>query len=396
MSSVEPKRDLAETFFFHPLDLSSNRTGKLFFVALNALTCIATLGLSHATYGLYYLAKKYMFSKKEILTPSDKKVNETAQNNLTQSPQRVINILNKEKPTFEDLLSIITKETCDFPIFVAEPGESRGKKKYSIATLDQIKLPSMPQWKNRMKPEPKGTFNHTTTLSNIVATNELKFTIHEVHLLLKKLIEVGADFSAVDHTNYQGDTNFPCIQNDPLKSILALVTPYRTAEEDGPECDVILNELVDHIGTLDKEIKKKILTHEDRYPLGNINPISFLIREGKEDIAVKLVKMDSPVTERDLYLACSSFGSTSMEKPEGKTLIPELLKKFPFLTPATKKKCLTALDTKKITIHPDIHDEFRLNRDYITIKKAFAHTPEGALFFQQYAQMIQEKPEQVV
>jgi hypothetical protein len=255
--------------------------------------------------------------------------------------------LNTEKPSFENILRLVSKEIADTRFFVAEQlFRPEVRKQYTLASATQIAAPVGPKiYRDHFNPRTSNLapYNHSTTLTNIIATNELKFTAEQVKILIRKLIEVKADFTAVDHSNAFIFFN---IQNNPLKSLIALGSDVlRSINTD---YDDILSEFIQYIGTLDDRVKHTIFDHEDNYPVdGNNTPVRFLIRQGKEDLAVQVVNSGAHVHEDELLLACASFGTTSVERPNGVILVEKirqsLLEQNGRISKKTIEGCLTRL-----------------------------------------------------
>lgn len=286
--------------------------------------------------------------------------------------QPLLACLNSATPTVEQVEALITKETADARLFVQEPtredfqssarqpgGPSR-LKHYVVANSDQINAPGatmeevdgyVPITNAEGNPTPEilealRSKNHTTTLANIIAGNELHFSPVEISRLMRKLMEVQADFSAVNYTDVIGDHYLlPHIQNNPLKSLIALGGTNR-------DYDILISELIAHIQQredLSQEQKRACLSQRDTYLYGPMTHVYFLIRQGKEDLAVQAIQAGASVSEKDLLLACASFGTTSRERPEGVSCVDLILERLPSLSRETKAKCLQSL--KRASLH---------------------------------------------
>lgn len=250
--------------------------------------------------------------------------------------ETMLSCLNTHPCSAEQLLGFITKEIADVRFPVKEK-HGRAHKIYgeiddndcdSVSDDDAEEMDSkLPPW-------------GTATLTNIIATNELQFSPQEVNQLLDRLIEVRADFTSIDRTSVCG---FEDIQNTPLKSLIACGSGNN-------DYDSALAKLIDYINTLPLEERTKIIMHPDRFPGGTMTPLYFLIRQGKEGLALKLLKAYEigPEDEAELkkgvqapelhltgnlrndefLLACHSFG-TSKEIRLGSCVkaIMELIRK---------------------------------------------------------------------
>ena len=252
----------------------------------------------------------------------------------------------ENKPPVETLLKMITPETCNVRIYVKEPlsGVSEGDlltkfkdkkiKEYAIASDEQIRAKEMPHG-NDVSPD--SLYNHTTTLANIIATNELDYSPQDVTQLVNKLIEMKADFTAVDYTNFQGHSGFVSIQNNPLKSLIALGSC-------NTDYDQAISRLIDYIGSLPEQTRQKIFSHKDRYVLESMSTIFFLIRQGKEDLALKLVEYGAPMEPRDLIFACKSFGTVPGKEHDQAECIKKMYKSLASkLSQEQRRNCLNDL-----------------------------------------------------
>lgn len=262
--------------------------------------------------------------------------NSIAPNHLVESlqMQALISTLNQPDPSFDLIMANLSQESANLRLFAVEPQASGGKKQYQMASKVQAEKSGCPIGTQSYS----NSYNHTTTLTNIVATNECHFTHQQVEQLIDRLIELKVDFSAVDYTSFQGQWAFyPSIQNNPLKSLIALGSGTN-------EHDAVLKRLIQYIGSLPEEKKQEIFEHRDNFPLGNMRPLYFLIRQGKEDIAIELVRQGSKVTEEDLLLACHSFGTSALERPRGVLCVEVLYRAHrSILSPQTRDACKAAL-----------------------------------------------------
>lgn len=216
---------------------------------------------------------------------------------------------------FGIVLDSLSKKNVDTRIFVKDPSGFPEQKSYSIATQEQITGTKLVKDASRRPSD-----LHTTTLANIIATNELKFSPEQVCQLMRKLMEVQADFSATDYTNYQGEPTFYSVQNNPLKSLIAEGSGNKNY-------DAVILELIHHIKNREDLHVAQILNAENNFP-EPMSTVCFLLRQGKEDIAIKAIEAGADVAPEDLELACKSFGSSTKERPEGVGCIELILKKL--------------------------------------------------------------------
>ena len=106
--------------------------------------------------------------------------------------------------------------------------------------------------------------------------------------------------------------------------------------------DQTISQLIDYIGSLQKETQQIIFSHKDRYLLGSMSLIYFLVRQGKEDLALKLVKLMAPLEPHDLLFACFSFGTVPGKASVQAECIREMYKRLT-LSKEDQQKCFTAL-----------------------------------------------------
>ncbi len=188
---------------------------------------------------------------------------------------------------------------------------------------------------------------HTTTLSNIICTNELEFDTEKVQNLVEELIESKPDLSQVDHTRHCS-LRCPDIQNNPLKSLIALDNGH-------PFYDNLIKKMLAYIKTLPTDKAQEILDHKDNFPLGSMPAACFLIRQGRDHLAIEAYKAGATINllpsdnyKTDLELACASFGTfLESRKEEGSKcvdyMLDQLLKTKTRLTEKIKNDCLAAL-----------------------------------------------------
>lgn len=304
----------------------------------------------------------------------------------TVNLQPLLACLNSVSTTVEQLEALITKGTADARLFVQEPTENEllsaarqpvgtaRLKRYAEANPSQINAPAAAQEEiDSYVPiaNDQGNFtreildalrskNHTTTLANIIARNELHLSPGDVSRLMKKLMEVKADFSAVDYTDIIGDHYLlPHIQNNPLKSLIALGGTNR-------DYDALISELIAHIQQredLTEEQKRSCLSKRDTYLYGPMTHVHFLIRQGKEDLAVQAIRAGASVSEAELLLACASFGTTSRERPGGVTCVDLILERLPSLSRETKETCLKNLRRASLHQYKEIETRRLTTRD---------------------------------
>lgn len=301
----------------------------------------------------------------------------------------MIAYLNSERPSFENLMEVITKATADMRIAVQENRRSPTKKTYSIyekavGTPDEDVDPTRPAI-------------GTTTLANIIATNELNFTPEQMSALFYKLMEVNADFEAIDRTLYLGMSDFRDIHNTPLRSLIA-------ASAGNTQYDEIIKTFIHYISTLPADIKSCIIDNAiDNYK-GNHNevgmsPAYYLIRVGKEDLALQLfnigasVQCDMDGTKINnttglssnpeqfiasdlLCLALASFG-TSQEKVPGKcikAIFKRIREQKVKLHPNNKKTYIEALT--QFTLIDQGRGKEQISRYLVAKLKEWGEMPE--------------------
>lgn len=207
-----------------------------------------------------------------------------------------------------ELEKFLTAKTMNTILFVKEPEKFGKKKIYSLATNEQKNAPVYQKYGD---PTEDG-LRHTTSLANIIATNELNYTADEVKKLMRKMMSLKADFSVVDYTNFRGSPEFFSIQNNPLKSLAAL--GYEMNQFFA--FDDIIEELIDYVGKLDVEKSSKILDNVDTYQYDDLSLVDFLLKQGKEKLALKAIEAGAQVTCKTLMLACTSFGTSDHTKTE--------------------------------------------------------------------------------
>ncbi|HEO1472991.1 TPA: lpg1106 family Dot/Icm T4SS effector [Legionella pneumophila] len=143
----------------------------------------------------------------------------------------------------------------------------------------------------------------TTTLANIIATNELNFSSAQMVALFRELMIKGVDFTAMDQSPYLNLIH-PKSGNNPLKSLIA-------ASLGDPEIIHLLHDFmsyIENIVTRDKQLL--IINNQDNFEFEAMQPAEFLLRLGHEDLALRLYRMGAQPTVQAFRLACSSYGTT--------------------------------------------------------------------------------------
>ncbi len=199
--------------------------------------------------------------------------------------------------SFEKVLSLLDDKGANLRLFAIESDNYMGIKLYRPATNEEIGSPPAPPRINHNATLP---YNTTTTLANIICSNAFHFQPDAVLTLVRKLIQVKADFQAIDYSSCPVGWY---IQNNPLKHLIALGSMTTAYDE-------AIKELITYIGTLEEKEKQAIFTHKDNYSLGSIPLAAFLIRQGKEDLVFPLVKAGYRVSEEELILAAKSFATS--------------------------------------------------------------------------------------
>ncbi len=143
----------------------------------------------------------------------------------------------------------------------------------------------------------------TTTLANIIATNELNFSSAQMVALFRELMIKGVDFTAMDQSPYLNLIH-PKSGNNPLKSLIA-------ASLGDPEIIHLLHDFMSYIENIvprDKQLL--IINNQDNFEFEAMQPAEFLLRLGHEDLALRLYRMGAQPTVQAFRLACSSYGTT--------------------------------------------------------------------------------------
>lgn len=294
--------------------------------------------------------------------------------------RRLLEILNRHPVDSQSLLEIMQSSNVNARLYVVEPplnhdmNPDHPRKVYYAASSMQSSAKPMPWPAQGQEPVRSSGQNHTTTLANVIATNELGFSPENYIGLFDKLMEVNADFSALDYTDYfyYPDTApFYSIQNNPLKSLIAKGSGNATF-------DSTISHLLRHIGSLpDEAMKKSILNARDAFPWGGMTPVYFFIRQGKEDMALEAIQNGADVSEEDLVLACHSFGTSFAERPRGVECIDEIIRRLSNsgvkLSRRTYDSCLSAM--KKAG--PEVYEKFRQRR-----RDSLAEDPDSKVAIQ--------------
>ncbi|HAT8749479.1 lpg1106 family Dot/Icm T4SS effector [Legionella pneumophila] len=143
----------------------------------------------------------------------------------------------------------------------------------------------------------------TTTLANIIATNELNFSSAQMVALFRELMIKGVDFTAMDQSPYLNLIH-PKSGNNPLKSLIA-------ASLGDPEIIHLLHDFMSYIENIvprDKQLL--IINNQDNFEFEAMQPAEFLLRLGHEDLVLRLYRMGAQPTVQAFRLACSSYGTT--------------------------------------------------------------------------------------
>lgn len=143
----------------------------------------------------------------------------------------------------------------------------------------------------------------TTTLANIIATNELNFSSAQMVALFRELMIKEVDFTAIDQSPYLNLIH-PKSGNNPLKSLIA-------ASLGNPEIIHLLYDFISHIeNKIPGDQQLLIINNQDNFEFEAMQPTEFLLRLGHEDLALRLFKMGARPTVQAFRLACSSYGTT--------------------------------------------------------------------------------------
>jgi hypothetical protein len=246
-----------------------------------------------------------------------------AEDDIPLSIDKVIENMNRPKPSFQRLFNSLTQEMADTPIYVKEHERGPYLKGYHLATEEQAEKPGCDRYDSGYlfvhypseEEYMSDKNNHTTTIANIIATNELGFTPLQVNQLIEKLIALKADFSRVDFTALKGDPeNWAHLQHHPLKSLIRL-------GGGNSDYDASILSMIQHIGSLKEDQKHHIFDETG----GQFTPLRLLILQGKEDLALEIVNRGAHVESLDLVRACQSFGTTARERPQGQALVGALM-----------------------------------------------------------------------
>lgn len=143
----------------------------------------------------------------------------------------------------------------------------------------------------------------TTTLANIIATNELNFSSAQMVALFRELMIKESDFTAIDQSPYLNLIH-PKSGNNPLKSLIA-------ASLGDPEIIHLLHDFISYIeNKTPRDEQLLIINNQDNFEFEAMRPAEFLLRLGHEDLALRLYKMGAQPTVQAFRLACSSYGTT--------------------------------------------------------------------------------------
>lgn len=143
----------------------------------------------------------------------------------------------------------------------------------------------------------------TTTLANIIATNELNFSSAQMATLFRELMMKGVDFTAIDQSPYLNLIH-PKSGNNPLKSLIA-------ASLGDPEIIHLLHDFMSYIeNKIPHDEQLLIINNQDNFEFEAMQPAEFLLRLGHEDLALRLYRMGAQPTVQAFRLVCSSYGTT--------------------------------------------------------------------------------------
>lgn len=143
----------------------------------------------------------------------------------------------------------------------------------------------------------------TTTLANIIATNELNFTSLQMASLFRALMAKKVNFSTIDESPYLNLIH-PKSGNNPLKSLI--VSCFNE-----PEITDLLHDFIGYIGSdIAPDERLFIINNQDNFEYESMRPAEFLLRLGHEDLALHLYHMGAEPTPQAFRLACSSYGTT--------------------------------------------------------------------------------------
>lgn len=143
----------------------------------------------------------------------------------------------------------------------------------------------------------------TTTLANIIATNELNFSSAQMVALFRELMIKEVDFTAIDQSPYLNLIH-PKSGNNPLKSLIA-------ASLGNPEIIHLMYDFISHIeNKIPGDQQLLIINNQDNFEFEAMQPAEFLLRLGHEDFALRLYRMGAQPTVQAFRLTCSSYGTT--------------------------------------------------------------------------------------
>ncbi|HAT2123826.1 TPA: hypothetical protein I8024_001322 [Legionella pneumophila] len=143
----------------------------------------------------------------------------------------------------------------------------------------------------------------TTTLANIIATNELNFSSAQMVALFRELMIKEVDFTTIDQSPYLNLIR-PKSGNNPLKSLIA-------ASLGDSEIIHLLHDFMSYIeNKVPRDEQLLIINNQDNFEFEAMQPAEFLLRLGHEDLALRLYRMGAQPTVQAFRLACSSYGTT--------------------------------------------------------------------------------------
>lgn len=154
----------------------------------------------------------------------------------------------------------------------------------------------------------------TTTLANIIATNELNLTETQMFDVFSLLLEKGVDVAGLDKTCYYSeDLTTNASHNNPLKSLIV-------AAKGAPKIVTLIQLLITSLKSLPGKKRASIINNVDHYVFGSMTPAAFLLRLGFEHLALQLYRYNARPDATELVLACASFGTTSYTKEAGECI----------------------------------------------------------------------------
>lgn len=144
----------------------------------------------------------------------------------------------------------------------------------------------------------------TTTLANIIATNELNFSSTQMVTLFRELMTKQVNFATLDQSPYLS-LIYPRSGNNPLKSlIVSSLGDYELIK--------LLHDFISYIeNNITHEERFFIINNQDNFEYESMRPAEFLLRLGHEDLALRLYNLGALPTPQGFRFACSSYGTTT-------------------------------------------------------------------------------------